>query len=429
MQDLIVKTIAHYQLLRRIARGGMADIYLACDTRTDREVAIKLVHKNNEYCARFRQEIETLASLNHKHILPVYDYGEYDGWCYLSMPYIEYGTINERLISGPLSPEAAGELLSQLASALQYAHDQGIIHRDIKPSNVLLKDGTHVYLADFGLVKHVGFHTHLTLSGYLIGTPDYMAPELAESEATPLSDIYALGVLLYQMLTGRVPFKGTSPINVFLKHLSEEPAAPSLLNPEIPLAIEQVILRAMDKNPWHRFESAYELIDAYKRALAIEENEELVELADLATLDPLKVSVMPISSRKTPKTRSLALVSVALLVSASIVLGLTLISLGIQTPHALGNNSGDQVRHVVTATPTVTSTPTIPPTIVVPPDQQQLQVSTSSQTEEQANNSTTQTNSAETDKKNQKEQSTKEQQGSQGNSQDDKQEKTKKKTK
>ncbi len=349
MQHLITTTIAHYELLRHIARGGMADIYLACDTETGQQVAIKLVHNNNEYCARFRQEADTLAMLDHKHILPVYNYGEHDGWCYLAMPYIEHGTLNDRLARGPLSPEHAGELLTQLASALQYAHDHGIVHRDIKPSNVLLKDGRHVYLADFGLVKRVGLNTKLTLSGYLIGTPDYMAPELAEDEATPLSDIYALGVLLYQMLTGQLPFHGTSPINIFLKHLSDEPASLSLLNPAIPPAIEQIVLRAMAKNPWHRFASAYELAQSYQLALT----NGLVVPEDQVTLD-----LLPPDTKRAGNTWRIALAGLALLVCMAVVLGLSASLPGIQTPHAQSNNRLEKMQHISTSIPIPTSSPT-----------------------------------------------------------------------
>ncbi|GCF07228.1 serine/threonine protein kinase [Dictyobacter arantiisoli] len=270
MQQLEQVTMGRYHILRRLARGGMADIYLARDVETDQVVAVKLVNVGaGEYYERFRSEVKAQAALKHEHILPVLDDGEFDSWYYLVMPYIEHGTLSERIKKGTFSLDEADQVLAQLAQALQYAHDKGIVHRDIKPSNVLMQDGTHAYLADFGLVKRVGEDNGLTLTGFLIGTPEYMAPELAEQEATPCSDVYALGVLLYQMLTGRVPFKGNTPIAVYLRHIRDIPEPPSLLNPLIPSEVEQVIIRALEKDPQKRFQSASDLYQAYARALAL----------------------------------------------------------------------------------------------------------------------------------------------------------------
>src|SRR5881275_1656813 len=145
------------------------------------------------------------------------------------MPYIERGTLRERLAKGPLNQQEAGNILAQVASAVQFAHDHGILHRDIKPSNILLKDKQHAYLADFGLAKGVEEVSDLTLTGCLIGTPEYMAPELADGPAITSSDIYALGIVLYQMLTGSLPFKGSTPIVIYCKHIQERPLPPSLL--------------------------------------------------------------------------------------------------------------------------------------------------------------------------------------------------------
>jgi len=272
MQQLEQITLGHYHIQNRLAKGGMAEVYLARDIETDQIVAVKLVHTSSgEYCERFRREVRVLATLSHKHILPVLDFGEHESWCYLISPYIEYGTLNERLAQGPLSLTDANQIFSQLAEALQYAHDQGIVHRDIKPSNVLMRDGTHVYLADFGLVKEEGVDNNLTLSGYLIGTPEYMAPELAEEDASLRSDIYALGILLYQMLTGRVPFKAGTPIGIYLCHIRDTPALPSTLNPAIPPIIEDVMMHALEKDPNRRFQSVQEFYRAFKYALDVVE--------------------------------------------------------------------------------------------------------------------------------------------------------------
>lgn len=261
-------TIYHYYIQHLLARGGMSAIYLAHDTITDRDVAIKLVHKDEkDYYERFRREARAVAQLKHDHILPAFDYGEYRSWFYMVMPYIDYGTLRERLVNGPLTPQEAGKILMQLADAVQCAHEQGVVHRDIKPSNVLMRDGEHVYLADFGLVRHVEEHTRLTQTGFLIGTAEYMAPEMTERPATPSSDIYALGIVLYQMLTGRVPFNGASPVAICLKHVNEQPLAPSVHNPALSPEIDEVVLRALAKDQTQRFQRANDLAEAFQAAL------------------------------------------------------------------------------------------------------------------------------------------------------------------
>jgi serine/threonine protein kinase len=257
-------TILHYQIKHLLARGGMSAIYLAHDTVTDRDVAIKLVHADEfDYYERFRREARAVAQLQHDHILPAFDYGEYSSWFYMVMPYIEQGTLRERLVKGPLALQEADRILTQLADAVQHAHEQGIVHRDIKPSNVLLRDGEHVYLADFGLVRRIEERTGLTQTGFIIGTPEYMAPEMTEQPATPSSDIYSLGIVLYQMLTGRVPFNGSTPVAICLKHVKEQPLPPSAHNSALSPAVDSVVLRALAKNPAQRFQHANELANAF----------------------------------------------------------------------------------------------------------------------------------------------------------------------
>ncbi|GHO43995.1 serine/threonine protein kinase [Ktedonospora formicarum] len=269
MYDIKNTIIAHYAIRQYLTKGGMSEIYLAHDLHTEQEVAIKLVHSSNqEYCQRFQREAQAIASLHHPHILPALDYGEFGPWCYLVTPYVAHGTLRDYIHHQPLSLEKAGIYLEQIASALQYAHDNGIIHRDIKASNIFMRNGQHTYLADFGLVKNLTDTSEsLTESGYLIGTAEYMAPELAEEEATPASDLYSLGILLYQMLTGDVPFKGTSPVGTFMKHLSERAQLPSRRNHAIPKEIERVVMRAMAKEPHSRYQSAIEFSSAYRQAL------------------------------------------------------------------------------------------------------------------------------------------------------------------
>ncbi len=267
MPGLEGTSLGRYQLLGRLGRGGMSEVYLAYDERMDRNVALKVVSSSQaDYLERFQREADAISNLHHPHILPAYDYGDQEPWHYLVMPNIEHGTLRHRLEHGALSLEDADEMLNQIASALQAAHDSGIIHRDIKPSNILLRDDHYAYLADFGLAKALEGGSELTQTGALLGTPEYMAPDLADGPATTSSDIYALGVLLYQMITGRVPFTGETPVSVYMKHVREQPLPPSFYNSSIPHSIDQVVLRALEKDPRRRYQSPQELAEAFTQA-------------------------------------------------------------------------------------------------------------------------------------------------------------------
>lgn len=259
-----------YHLQQHLHHGMMSDVYLAYDEHLQCEVAIKMVSNFQlESRLRLQSEIQTLSTLSHDHILPILDHGAYDTYHYLVMPYSKQGTLLERISKGKLTEEEAGNILAQVTSALQFAHDHGIVHRDIKPSNILLdNDNDHyVYLADFGLAKAMGKGSDLTQTGFLIGTPAYMAPELIDKPESVSSDIYALGILLYHMLTGHPPFRGNSPLAVCWKHLRELPVPPSHLNPAIQPPVEQVILRALHKDPQQRFPGAKALAQSYTNAL------------------------------------------------------------------------------------------------------------------------------------------------------------------
>jgi serine/threonine protein kinase len=246
----------------------MAEVYLAYDEEKQREVAIKMISGHNvDYLERFMREVAAVDKLTHKHILPAYDYDSEESWHYLVMPYMPAGTLRELLEEGPLSPTAALELLEQIADALQFAHEQGIIHRDIKPSNILLRDAHYAYLADFGVARFVENSNRLTQTGTLLGTPEYMAPDLAEGPATSSTDIYALGIVLYQMLTGQLPFVAETPLAVYWKQIRDQPQPPSQHQPGLSPAIDAVILRALEKNPHWRFHTARELAEAFRQAI------------------------------------------------------------------------------------------------------------------------------------------------------------------
>src|SRR5438270_3267290 len=268
MPGLTGTRLGRYLIQERLGRGGMSEVYLAYDERMHRNVAIKVVSSSYaDYMERFQREAEAIGRLDHAHILPAYDYGEQEPWHFMVMPFIEHGTLRDRLLEGPLSLEETAILFEQVASALQFAHDEGIIHRDIKPSNILLRDDHYAYLSDFGLAKSVEGGSTITQTGNLLGTPEYMAPELSEGPATTSSDLYALGILLYQMVVGQVPFSGETPIAVYWKQIRDEPPPPTQINPAIPRSIERVILRALEKQPGRRYQTANELAQAYINAL------------------------------------------------------------------------------------------------------------------------------------------------------------------
>ncbi len=268
MSGLEGLTLGRYHLHQLLGDGGMSEVYLAYDELMHRDIAIKVMSSSNvEYIERFHREAEAVGNLYHNHILPAFDYGQQNPWHYLVMPYIEHGSLSDLLDEGPLTLEHAGEMLSQIASALQCAHDHGILHRDIKPSNILLSDDHYTYLSDFGLAKQIDGKDNVTHTGVLIGTPEYMAPELADDHASMSSDLYALGILLYQMVTGQLPFTGDTALAVYIRQMYEIPAPPSRHNPSITPAIDRVILRALDKDPRRRFQTPLDLAQAYLQAV------------------------------------------------------------------------------------------------------------------------------------------------------------------
>ena len=299
MPGLTGTALGQYQLLDRLGRGGMSEVYLAYDEEHNRNVAIKVVASiHADYIERFRREAYAVSTLQHAHILPAYDYGEQPPWHYMVMPYIELGTLRDRLMQEPLTLEETGMILEQIASALQFAHEQGIIHRDIKPSNILLRDDHYVYLADFGLAKSLDGGSTITQTGNLLGTPEYMAPELADGPATTSSDLYALGILLYEMATGQVPFSAETPLAVYWKQIREQPVPPTEINPAIPPAIERVILRSLEKEPQQRYQSANEMAQAYIEALTfpdaiIEDVPSRAENFPLSSANPVMAHAAP----------------------------------------------------------------------------------------------------------------------------------------
>lgn len=269
--DLLGRTIGHYQILRELGRGGMATVYLARQTNMNRQVAIKVLPRHflhdPTFLERFKREVQLIAELEHPHILPVYDFGEVDGIPYIVMRYLSGGSMLDLLIDG-LPPLANLEKpIQQVCAALDFAHSEGIIHRDLKPSNIMLDEHGNAYLSDFGIAQIMQDAGRLTGSA-LIGTPAYMSPEQAEGRPLDArSDVYALGVVLFEMVTGREPFQADTPMAMLLKQIAEPMPSPRAYRPDLPVAVEQVILRATLKDPAMRYPSAGALAAAFSQAL------------------------------------------------------------------------------------------------------------------------------------------------------------------
>jgi serine/threonine-protein kinase len=247
----------------------MADVWLAEDTHLQRRVALKILHKrfaqDREFVERFRREAESAARLQHPHIVSVYDRGEVEGTYYIAMQYIEGPTLKALIESG-LTPEQAVSLVRQVLEAARFAHRGGIVHRDLKPQNVIVDAEGKAVVTDFGIAR-AGV-SEITQTGSVMGTPHYLSPEQAQGfEVTAVSDLYSIGVLLYEALTGRVPFEGESAVAVAMKQVSETPQRPSSINPAVSPALDAVVMRALEKEPGNRFQSADAFIAALDAAM------------------------------------------------------------------------------------------------------------------------------------------------------------------
>lgn len=267
-------TIPGYTLLGALGQGGMGVVYRAHQDSLHRVVALKMLSAgpgaSGTLLARFHAEAEAVARLKHPHIVQIYEVGEAGGRPFFSLEYVEGGSLADRLDGTPLVPDEAARLVATLAAAIDFAHQSGIVHRDLKPANVLLAaDGTP-RITDFGLAKQLQSDSGWTRTGEIMGTPSYMAPEQAggvTKNIGPACDVYALGAILYELLTGRPPFKGQDAVDTVLLVLSEEPVAPRRLNPKIPRDLETICLKCLEKTPRRRYESAAALAADLRRFL------------------------------------------------------------------------------------------------------------------------------------------------------------------
>jgi len=275
MSNLIGQSLGRYHILEQLGEGGMATVYKAYDTRLETDVAVKVIRTENltlgtmeRALKRFEREAKALARLTHPNIVKVTDYGEYEGKPYLVMPYLPGGTLKERL-GQPIPWREAARLLISIAEALDFAHSQNMIHRDVKPSNILLTQRGQPMLTDFGIAKILDLEetADLTGTGMGIGTPEYMAPEQWTGKTSTQSDQYALGVVLYEMLTGRKPYTADTPAAILLKQATEPLPRPSQFARDLPEKVERLLLKVLARNPADRYPSIGEFATALESAL------------------------------------------------------------------------------------------------------------------------------------------------------------------
>lgn len=268
-------TVGTYQIVEKLGKGGMATVYKAYHTALDRHAAIKVLHPtftdDESFLRRFSREAKVVARLEHKNIVPVYDFAEQDGYPYLVMRYIEGETLKMRMLQGALPKNEIAAIATAVADALDYAHNQGVLHRDIKPSNILLTQDGGVYLADFGLARIAQAGESTMSQDMIMGTPQYISPEQAKghTEIDGRTDVYSFGIVLYELVTGQVPFQSDTSYAIIHAQIFDPPPLPSTINDKVSPALDNVLVKALNKNPDDRFASAGELAAAFCTALEV----------------------------------------------------------------------------------------------------------------------------------------------------------------
>jgi eukaryotic-like serine/threonine-protein kinase len=274
MPDAVIGSfIDHrYKVVSRLGSGGMADVYLAEDEQLGRKIALKLLHRrfaeDPGFVERFRREAQAAAGLQHPNVVGVYDRGGYDGTYYIAMEYVPGRTLKQLIRDeAPLDPVRAIDITIQILKAARFAHRRGVIHRDLKPQNVMIGESDEAKVTDFGIARAGA--SDMTETGSILGTAQYLSPEQAQGHAVSASsDLYSIAVVLYEMLTGRVPFDGDQAVTIAIKHVSEAPTAPTTVNPNLPAEVEQVVMWALNKNPADRPADADQFIAALEHAKA-----------------------------------------------------------------------------------------------------------------------------------------------------------------
>lgn len=363
--NLVGKTLGNYQILDEIGRGGMAVVYRAYQPSLNREVAIKVLPPqftfDQQFVERFVREAQAAASLRHPHIIVIHDVAEQNGLYYIVMEILKGRTLRQLIEQeGALPPARAARIVEQIASALDYAHRRGFVHRDVKPDNLFVGQGDRVTLTDFGIAKAASGH-QLTKTGMLIGTPQYMSPEQAQGEAVgPATDIYALGIVAYQMLSGRVPFQGTTPHAILYQQIHELPPPLRSVRSGLPPAVDSVLNAALAKEPRARYASAGQFAEALATTVA-------AAGTGAAPVPPVPAAVPP-ARRPAPapappappgRGRSLWLWGLAAIAVA--VLALIVILLLGRGPSAVDTTATDQALASLRATQTAEAMPTATP--------------------------------------------------------------------
>jgi eukaryotic-like serine/threonine-protein kinase len=340
-QDTVVA--GRYRLLGRLGSGGMADVWCAEDSMLNRRVALKFLHprfaQDEQFVERFRREASAAAGLQHPNVVGVFDRGTVDGAHYIAMEYVEGASLKD-LIERGLSVGEAVEIVRQVLAGVKYAHDRGIVHRDLKPQNVLVDSEGRARVTDFGIARAGA--SEITQTGSVLGTAQYLSPEQAQGlPVTAASDIYSIGVMLYEALTGRVPFDADSPVTVALKQVSERPRPPSEVNPEVSRALDGVVMRALAKDPANRFASAEEFSQALDMAEADPSGAGFGDTASYAAVAAAAGTAPPPPPEEPPERRGfftpgrMALLALVLLALAGVIVYFLLLRDGSSTPQVL----------------------------------------------------------------------------------------------
>lgn len=379
MADLIGQKLGQYEIIALLGSGGMASVYRARQLNIRREVAIKVIKpdliEREEFVKRFEREAETVATLSHPHIVKMFDYGHHADLVYLVMELLTGGSLAELIWKGPISTPQVTQQIEQIGSALDYAHRRGIVHRDLKPQNVLLDEGGNVFLTDFGIAKLVKDSTRLTQTGATMGTPAYMAPEQWQGDILDArTDLYSLGIMLYEMLTGKLPFNADTPASMMYYHLQGTPASIRSIRSDLPPGIEPVLLKALAKDRYQRFASAGELVVAFKAALS-GQNPVIVPPLPVSSLSDERTliadteqghvtrapTIITTAAQPSHQSRGLILVLSILLIVA--VIGVVLAAV----VRSQSDNGNGTATLLVTSSTLSAVQPTADPTSAVPP--------------------------------------------------------------
>jgi eukaryotic-like serine/threonine-protein kinase len=342
-----------YRLDRKIGSGGMADVWLAEDTELDRQVAIKILHdrfaQDKEFVQRFQREAQSAAGLQHPNVVGIFDRGSFDGTYFIAMEYVEGPSLKD-LVRGGMATQDAINFTRQILNAARFAHRKGIVHRDLKPQNVLIDDEGRARVADFGIAR-AGETSDITATGSVMGTAQYISPEQAQGKpTTPRSDIYSIGVILYEALAGRVPFEGESAVAVALKQVSEAPRRPSAINPNVPPALDAVVMRALAKDPDARFKDADAFLRGLDAAEKAPDTPRAEDTAAYAAVSPSGETDLPVEEEyyveevtRRPRWRWFVVALLAAAVAALVAYALTRPS-HTAVPDVTGNNVDEATR-------------------------------------------------------------------------------------